>query len=205
MSKVAWDYSQALKYNGEEQTVLVKNLPTGVVATYSGNKATNPNTYLANVTFEAENSNYIVSVTSLDTLEWTIEKSSAEITNITDPSKTYDGLEVSIDFENNVSAPGVIYYKQYGTTDDQYTTDAPINAGLYTAKIVIAETINYDGCEETVDFEIFKKVIKKPNRTTISEYSGSNQTFSPEGFDSEIMEFYESPDVIQQKYRIILL
>ncbi|MCR5461936.1 MAG: hypothetical protein K6E87_02595 [bacterium] len=198
MSKVAWDYSQALKYNGEEQTVLVKNLPTGVTATYSGNKATNPNTYLANVTFEAENSNYIVSVTSLDTLEWTIEKSSAEITNITDPSKTYDGLEVSIDFENNVSAPGVIYYKQYGTTDDQYTTDAPINAGLYTAKIVIAETINYDGCEETVDFEIFKKVIQKPNRATISEYSGSNQTFSPEGFDSEIMEFYESPDVIQQ-------
>ena len=59
MSNVVWDYSTPFTYDGTEKTISFKNLPEGVTAVYSNNKATNAGTYTANVvSFNYDKTNY---------------------------------------------------------------------------------------------------------------------------------------------------
>lgn len=188
-----YDENYPLYYTGDTYTIMVneQTLPDGVsVSSYENGEIVNAGTYVFRAYLEGD-SNTIISPSYIEK-EITIGKADAKINSIKDPSKTYDGKEVQIEIETNVSVNAVIYYKPYGANDLQYTTNAPKNAGLYTAKIVIEDTTNYNGCEdEIIDFEIFKKVIQPPNRYTVTSYTGDEQSFCPEGLVPEIMEFVE--------------
>jgi len=50
-------------------------------------------------------------------------------------------------------------YKPQAASEEAYTADVPVNAGLYTVKATVAETDNYLGGTATADFEIAKAPI----------------------------------------------
>jgi predicted outer membrane repeat protein len=50
-------------------------------------------------------------------------------------------------------------YKLKEASEDSYTTEVPVNAGLYTVKAIVAETDNYLGGTATADFRIAKAPI----------------------------------------------
>ena len=73
MTGVAWDYDEPFEGDGTEMSVVLTNLPSGVTATYTGNKATEPGTYTAQATFTYDTTNYELPVTpDLVWLEWSI-------------------------------------------------------------------------------------------------------------------------------------
>ena len=73
MTGAAWDYDEPFEGDGTEMSVVLTNLPSGVTATYTGNKATEPGTYTAQATFTYDTTNYELPVTpDLVWLEWSI-------------------------------------------------------------------------------------------------------------------------------------
>lgn len=65
-----------------------------------------------------------------------------------------------------------VTYAKKGT--ESFTSEVPTQAGEYTAKFTVAETTNYNGLTETVDFTIAKKALTVSKATaTDREYDGS--------------------------------
>ena len=72
VSALTWDYTEALTYNGAEQTVaLAGQLPEGVTANYKNNAKQYVGQYEASVTFSPVSNNYLVNG-SVDSLNWSI-------------------------------------------------------------------------------------------------------------------------------------
>ncbi|MBQ8166700.1 MAG: hypothetical protein IJZ96_06670, partial [Lachnospiraceae bacterium] len=86
MSKVSWDYSTAFTYDGTEKKVVLKGLPEGVTATYTGNVATEAGKYTAKVTFVYDDTLYELSdVTDILSFDWEIKAAeSSEATTTTE-------------------------------------------------------------------------------------------------------------------------
>lgn len=76
LGAIAWDYAAALTYTGAEQTVVLKDVPAGIVVAYTGNKATNVGSYTASADLSTEDVNYVVSGEVAD-LSWEIAKKTA--------------------------------------------------------------------------------------------------------------------------------
>ena len=131
VSGAEWDYDGALKFNGAEQTVVIKpeTIPEGATPVYSGNTATNVGEYTAKVTFEAIDSNYVIEGTVAD-LQWQIK---TDVIVIPESAKwnytgafTYDGTEKKLEV---VGLPeGVIA---------TYSGNVATNAGEYVAKVTL--------------------------------------------------------------------
>ncbi len=58
LSKVKWDYTDALLYDGTDKTVVLTGLPLGVSATYEGNQQKDIGTYTAKATLVFPNETY---------------------------------------------------------------------------------------------------------------------------------------------------
>ena len=71
-SSVGWDYAGPFDGDGMVKTVMLTNLPVGVTATYTGNTATEPDTYTAHATFTYDTTNYEPPFVA--DLEWTIKR-----------------------------------------------------------------------------------------------------------------------------------
>lgn len=139
MSNVAWNYESAFDYNGTEREVVLTGLPTGVTATYTGNKATNANTYSAVATLvQADTANYEIATFANSTLSWTINKISYNMRdvewNYSEPF-TYDGLAKEVTLTGLPSGVSVV----------SYSNNAFVNAGEYTATVTFtqADVVNY--------------------------------------------------------------
>lgn len=79
------------------------------------------------------------------------------VTNIGNVSKVYDGQAVSKAAYDSLSTGKVTYeYKEKGTQDSAYTTDAPQNAGTYVVRITVAADSNYKQSIGTAEFTIEK-------------------------------------------------
>ncbi|MCL2219059.1 MAG: YDG domain-containing protein [Chitinispirillia bacterium] len=50
----------------------------------------------------------------------------------------------------------IIEYKRRGEPDSEYTTDVPVNAGLYTIRAIFEATDFYAACSDTADFVVLK-------------------------------------------------
>ena len=72
MFGVAWDYAGPFEGDGAVKTVVLTNLPAGVTATYTGNSATDPGTYMAHAVLAYDATNYETPVVA--DLEWTINR-----------------------------------------------------------------------------------------------------------------------------------
>lgn len=220
MSNVAWDYTSALTYNGEEQTITVKNLPKGVVASYTNNKATNAGDYKANVTFEAENFNYKIDVTSLDELDWTINKLVVDINDLTwnienGAHLTYNGDLQEVILTNVPQGVVVNYYgnalKNAGSTlhtavaefesnpNIQYGSTGSLTCEYYIDKLYVDVddlTWNYTG-PVTYDEEEHEVIIN--NLPKGLEVSYSNNVATNAGNYEAVATFTEDSGNIEFK------
>ena len=70
MSGVAWVYNKPFDGDGTEKKIVLTNLPTGVSATYTGNKATAPGTNTAHAVLSYDAVNYLEPVVA--DLTWVI-------------------------------------------------------------------------------------------------------------------------------------
>ena len=98
-SDVAWDYSNALFYDGTEKTVLLKGLPEGVTAVYSNNKKTEEGFYTATATLTTVFEGQTVTLNySVPQLQWQIAGHIADISGLsfTDATVVYNGLAQKI-------------------------------------------------------------------------------------------------------------
>jgi len=71
------------------------------------------------------------------------------------------GLEEDPDFTVE-HGTATIYYKVAGDDDTSYTTDEPVNAGAYTAKVVVLGNAIYQGATATHNFTIAQKELVGP-------------------------------------------
>ena len=71
VSNVCWNYSEPLPFTTYPQEVLLKNLPEGVTATYTGNKATDAGTYTAHAALNYNTDNYVAA--AIPDCVWTIK------------------------------------------------------------------------------------------------------------------------------------
>ena len=85
--------------------------------------------------------------------EFTIAKKAATVTPTVSSDIKY-GDAYSVDYTTDGDGIVTVEYKLRGTVDSSYTTTAPNNQGLYTARVSVAEGANYLAVSATVDFEI---------------------------------------------------
>ena len=113
MNGVAWDYVDEFPYDGSVKTVSVSWLPSGVaVASYSGNTASLPGTYVAHATFTYDTLNY--NEPTIADLEWKIK--SAEESTLHD---IFDDLPTEIGSDGDGGWTVKL-------TNDIYLTNGPI-------------------------------------------------------------------------------
>ncbi len=98
---------------------------------------------------------------SIDAL---ISKKVGNVNVTKDLNKVYDGQAVVLsnsDIEGNSDDPNyTITWYASSTVDPNYIlTEAPKNAGVYTAMVEMTETTNYSGASTTVKFEISKRTL----------------------------------------------
>ena len=71
VSAVGWGYSEPLPFTAYPQEVLLTNLPAGVTATYTGNRAIEAGTYTAHATLNYNTDNYVAA--AIPDCVWTIK------------------------------------------------------------------------------------------------------------------------------------
>ena len=89
--------------------------------------------------------------------------------NMWDPApdnkkETYFGGQIAIDdvaakFGTPVIKYLIVDQDELGNRTESWTTDAPTDAGIYTVKVTVAETSDYEGLEAEVTLTILKKVL----------------------------------------------
>ncbi len=131
MSVVQWDYNGAFKYTGRMHEVVLRGLPDGVRAVYSGNAGAETGTYTASADLIPYDSNNWNNPRVRDCY-WEIERADHEMSAVKwdyDGSKTYNGRPQSVLLEqlpNGVTA--------------SYTDNEATEVGTYTARAVLSVT-----------------------------------------------------------------
>lgn len=103
--------------------------------------------------------------------------------------KTYDGTAVEITKEKfNVMGTGDVtfMFKAKADGEDKWMPEAPMNAGKYQVKVMVAEYMNYNAGEKVFDFEIKKaenNVTLKEGEMLDKNYDGSAVAFTKEQFN----------------------
>ena len=181
MKDVAWDYSDAFTYDGEEKKVTVIGLPVGVtVKNYTDHMRTNAGTYTAKVTFDYDTANY--NAPALADLAWTINKADI-IATVTLNGWTYGATANDASVSGNIGSGDVTY--EYSADGETYSATKPTNAGTYYVRATVAATDNYNGAmSETVTFTVAKAVydmsgVKFENKTV--DANGNAQTITVSG------------------------
>lgn len=143
---VAWDYSNAILYDGSEKEVLLKGLPEGVTAVYTNNKKTEEGIYTATASLTTVFDGKTVTLAySVPQLQWQISAHIADISGLSFEEATvvYNGLAQKI---------GVVGELPEGIVSINYTVklngitytpgiDGMVNIGTYviTASFVMEE------------------------------------------------------------------
>ena len=71
--------------------------------------------------------------------------------------KTYDGTAVEITKDKfNVMGTGEVTFMFQKDGEETWSADAPMAAGMYKVKVMVAECMNYNAGEATFNFEIKK-------------------------------------------------
>ena len=156
VSALTWDYTQALTYNGAEQTVtLAGQLPEGVTANYQNNAKQYVGQYEASVTFSPVSNNYLVNG-SVDSLNWSIvaaaqnptveaSRSLAKGGNTLDLTTLVSGNQGDLSFE---IVSGGEYATLSGTT---------LTSGTTTGSVVITvkAAAKNDGGDSKVEYSAY--------------------------------------------------
>ena len=158
VSALTWDYTKALTYNGQAQTVtLAGDLPEGVTADYSNNTKQFVGDYEAGVTLSPENGNYQVTG-SVANLNWSIvaaaqnptveaSRSLAKGGNTLDLTTLVSGNQGDLSFE---IVSGDEYATLSGTT---------LTSGTTTGSVVITvkAAAKDDGGDSKVEYSAYER------------------------------------------------
>lgn len=105
--------------------------------------------------------------------------------------KYYDGRPIETSaakaqFGGNAS----VTFRNRAEANAEFSAEAPVNAGIYTAKFFVEGTASYASITETIDFEIFKAELTIPTPTVRTYiYNGQSQTYEFENAgDTEAYE-----------------
>ncbi len=137
MSRVHWDARKIEAYNGKEQIVELVGLPSGLIATCTGNTATKAGVYDASAELSlADDWNYVKP--SIEGLRWEIEKADYDMSAVRwsyNNPFTYDGMEHKVEL---IGLPEGVKAEYVGNMASQ--------AGLYlaSAKFIIDDEENYN-------------------------------------------------------------
>ena len=137
MSNVSWDYDGAVSYDGRLHEVLLRGLPDGVKAVYSGNAAADAGSYEASAEIiPYDKANY--EVPKVENCNWQIVKADYDMSNVSwdyKNAKEYNGREQGVMLEqlpNGVMA--------------SYSGNEATEVGKYTARAVlsVSDAANYN-------------------------------------------------------------
>lgn len=179
MSGVSWDYSEAFTYDGTEKNTVLKNLPEGVLASYTGSRQTNAGVYTAKAVFGVEDTRNYKVPNSME-ITWVIKK--ADI----DMSGAY--WYCSEDFVYDGKMKAVILDCLPDGVNASYIGNTGTNAGIYTAEAILSldDPDNYNIPEvESFEWKI-NKADYDMSRTAwrydeAPVYDGSEKTVTIEG------------------------
>lgn len=137
MSTVYWDYDQPYKYDGTEQTIVLKGLPEGVTPTYFGNQGTEVGGYRASVSFTvADPDNYNIPV--FDSCSWEIARADIDMSGVEwnySTALTYNGRMQSVTLNGLPAGVRAIYSGNCETVAGKYTA---------SAEFILYDTVNYN-------------------------------------------------------------
>ena len=153
INDIEWN-ANSFVYDGTEKEVQITNLPSGVTATYTNNKATNVGMFTATATFVCEDEHYNA-VPPTATFNWEITKANVDTASIklTDTSFVYNGNIPNLTVDET-TLPN--YLQVVSITPDNNT-----NAGNHTATIKLTckdeYKKNYNEVDEiTLNYKIAK-------------------------------------------------
>lgn len=189
MSAVQWNYGGEFTYTGKMHEVVLRGLPEGVRAVYSGNAAAETGTYEASadlIPFDQSNYNK----PSVENCRWRINKADYEMSAVrwdyTD-AKVYNGRVQSVMLEqlpNGVSA--------------DYRNNEAVNAGKYTARAIlrVSDEANYNTPSVSdCDWEIIRADY---------DMSGTEWDFQPDSLtydgDRKKVELFNLPENVTATY-----
>ena len=169
----------SFEYTGSIKTPNITNEPSSTYVTTSGNtSATNAGTYTITYTLK-DKTNYEWSdgTTEDKTIEWSITQATNSWT--TQPRMQGGIMATSSGLYGHSYSPqgkakfGTVEFTYATRGSSSYSSTLPSAPGKYTMKATVAETDNWTGLEETVDFEILKDYINIPTPEEISfTYTG---------------------------------
>lgn len=156
---VSWNYSTPFIYDGSEKTVALRNVPQGLKAVYSGEKATNasykdgvlsPYTATAALAFDdPENGlgkysyNYNLPESTWE-CEWIIERATYDMTKVTWDYKSaflYDGSAKSVNIVSGLPKGINVTEYESKTANGKVYANVATDAGIYYAQV---KTLTYD-------------------------------------------------------------
>lgn len=143
LSKAAWNYKEAFTYDGSAKTVELTGLPEGLTAAYTGNTATEPGTYTAQVTFSYDKAIYNApDVSKISSLQWQIVKTEA-------PAPTPDPTPADAAKAGDTAAVDGNNYVVTSVADNQKTVTY-VSGDKSATKVTIPSTISINGTEYKV-------------------------------------------------------
>lgn len=159
MDDVRWSYTKPLVYNGDVQEVTLVNLPDGLTASYSGNKACDTGSYTAIAELQvADEKNY--NLPSVDNLDWEILKADFDVRGVvwdyTRPL-VYNADEQEVRLDNLPEGLIAVYSGNKASLVGQYEAKAELRP-LDTANYNIPESrsINWEIEKADVDMSAVK-------------------------------------------------
>ena len=194
---VTWSDTSSFEYSGKAQAPTAAATGVGqesvnIVLTIKNAQgevqaggAVNAGTYTAEAT--TDNANYTLTNA---TKEVEITKKAISV-GVTVAGWTY-GDTASVPVVSGNDGNGDVTYLYEGQTNggEEYSAaTAPTDAGTYTVKITVAATQNYEAGEATsAQFTVAKKQLEKPTASdTAYVYTGTEQTYTPDGYDGATM------------------
>lgn len=135
-TEVAWDYSNAILYDGTEKTVLLKGLPEGVTAVYTNNKKTEEGIYNASATLTTMFEGQTVTLSySVPQLQWQISAHIADVSGLSFEGATavYNGLaqKITVNGELPEGIAAIHYTVKFNGMTYSAGIDAMVNVGTY--------------------------------------------------------------------------
>ena len=185
------DYS--VEYDGTEKEVTIYNLPTGVTASYTGNKATNAGTYTASAEFVYDTANY--NAPTIANLRWTISKVNLTETDIAIPAVSVSRTVVederptlsSVEIPDSHFAWSNPQASLYDVISDlERTAGEQISSFTILAIYTPDDEVNYNTLEVYVEI----MVVYDAKTTLLAyEYTGEPQVDKDIAYTCPVVEF----------------
>lgn len=120
--------------------------------------------------------NFVGNYSGSATSKFVIKKAAAQVTEIEDPTKTYDKSAPTVEYTTNNTDPDksvIIEYKKQSEDDSAYTNVAPTDVGNYVVRVSIAESANYYAAPAVEkEFSINQRVLGISGLTIEKTYDG---------------------------------